>query len=81
MGTATIEVTSALRERLETDTLLHDEIRILSHTVTGDGYWWLRVSSPLLKAGENGMQEIVINGSSVRFKNAVDHDIGAGRPT
>ena len=54
MGTASVEMTIALRERLISTPAL------------------AVVRSPLLPAGDNGCQEIIIDGDRVRFKKWED---------
>lgn len=71
MGSASIEVTAALRERLMTEPVLRDQISIKGESDSGDGYWLLHVSSPLLPAGYNGVCNLIVEGKA-RFRRDQD---------
>lgn len=74
MGTAFVEIHVSLRDRLMSIPALADLVRILNPNALpdDDGIVITKVRSPLLPAGENGHQEIIINGNRVRFKKWVD---------
>ena len=74
MGTAFVEIHVSLRGRLMSIPALADLVRILNPKALpdDDGIVIAKVRSPLLPAGENGHQEIIVNGNHVRFKKWVD---------
>ena len=70
MGTAFVEIHVSLRDRLMSIPALADLVRVLNPEAKpdGDGRVFAKVSSPLLPAGENGHQDIIIEGLKIRFK-------------
>lgn len=78
MGTALIVVTVQLAARLKAPPFT-GLATVVDDRNAGDGLRLLTISSPLLDPDCETMQEIIVEGDSVRFKPARDHDIGAGR--
>jgi hypothetical protein len=67
MGTCSIEVGRELKEKLLRAPYPRDVI-ILRKTVFDDDSYLLWVSSPLLGSGDNGAQELEVDGDAIRFK-------------
>ena len=80
MGTAHVEVSAALLQRLRTDPILNDEIGIIGDPLDqGDGFWMVKVFSPLLPAGYRGTQELVVEYGKPFFKPASLNGLEQGR--
>lgn len=73
MGTCHIHVNSELRDRIKTDPHLSDLISIITESLfDDDGLWIMKVSSPLLPAGYQFQQDLIVEGSNVRFARSLD---------
>lgn len=67
MGRGSAVVTASVRDRLASEPL-SDWVTIERDEDWGDGLRFLRLRSVLIPAGDHGEQEVVLEGTGVRFK-------------
>lgn len=66
MGIATAEVKQEFLDRLKSD--YADQLTILAVSPDLDGYFYIKVESPLIPDDAEGCQEICVVGDGLRFK-------------
>ena len=71
MGRAHIETTGEIAALLELEPY-SSQLVIERSTDTGDNAYWLLVSSPLLADDCKGVQELILDGDKIRFRDAQD---------